>query len=227
MKSINILSFLLLSSTLSLVAFARSFSSENPIVLPTTCHDDDNLVLPEVYDQDGDPLRIGERYIIENPLIGGGFVYLDNIGNLPCPNAVLQHVPIPPSLGKGTPVMFVRKSESDYGDVVRVMTVVYIKFFVKTTPSCVDETVWKVNDEQLVVTGGKVGNENDIFKIRKTDLVIRGMKNVYKLLHCPSHHECKNIAVNFKNGYPRLATVDDDKDFIPFVFIKAKAYNAN
>ncbi|KAG5617758.1 hypothetical protein H5410_017582 [Solanum commersonii] len=222
MKSIsNILSFLLLSSTLSLVAFARSFSSENPIVLPTTCHDDDNLVLPEVYDQDGDPLRIGERYIIENPLIGGGSVYLDDIENLKCPNAVLQHLPIPKFMGKGTPVMFVRKSESDYGDVVRVMTVVYIKFFVKTATSCVDQTVWKVNDKEFVVTGGKVGNENDIFKIRKTDLVIRGMKNVYKLLHCPSHHECKNIGGNFKNGYPRLATVDDDKDFIPFVFIKA------
>ncbi|KAH0689890.1 hypothetical protein KY289_017248 [Solanum tuberosum] len=221
MKSINILSFLVLSSTLSLVAFARSFSSENPIVLPTTCHDDDNLVLPEVYDQDGNPLRIGERYIIKNPLLGGGAVYLDNIGNLQCPNAVLQHMSIPQFLGKGTPVMFVRKSESDYGDVVRVMTGVYIKFFVKTSKLCVDETVWKVNHEQLVVTGGNVGNENDIFKIKKTDLVIRGMKNVYKLLHCPSHLQCKNIGSNFKNGYPRLVTVHDDKDFIPFVFIKA------
>ncbi|XP_049393888.1 cysteine protease inhibitor 10 [Solanum stenotomum] len=220
MKSINILSFLVLSSTLSLVAFAQSFSSENPIVLPTTCHDDDNLVLPEVYDQDGNPLRIGERYIIKNPLLGGGAVYLDNIGNLQCPNAVLQHMSIPQFLGKGTPVMFVRKSESDYRDVVRVMTGVYIKFFVKTSRLCVDETVWKVNHEQLVVTGGNVGNENDIFKIKKTDLVVRGMKNVYKLLHCPSHLQCKNIGSNFKNGYPRLVTVHDDKDFIPFVFIK-------
>ncbi|WMV21099.1 hypothetical protein MTR67_014484, partial [Solanum verrucosum] len=143
-----------------------------------------------VYDQDGNPLRIGERYIIKNPLLGGGAVYLDNIGNLQCPNAVLQHMSIPQFLGKGTPVMFVRKSESDYGDV-------------------------------LVVTGGNVGNENDIFKIKKTDLVIRGMKNVYKLLHCPSHLQCKNIGSNFKNGYPRLVTVHDDKDFIPFVFIKA------
>ncbi|KAH0689889.1 hypothetical protein KY289_017247 [Solanum tuberosum] len=222
MKSINILSFLLLSSTLSLVAFARSFSSENPIVLPTTCHDDDNLVLPEVYDQNGHPLRIGERYIIKNPLVGAGAVYLYNIGNLQCPNAVLQHMSIPQFLGEGTPVVFVRKSESDYGDVVRVMTGVYIKFFVKTTKLCVDQTVWKVNDEGLVVTGGKVGNENDIFKIRKTDLVTPGgSKFVYKLLHCPSHLGCKNIGGNFKNGYPRLVTVHDDKDFLPFVFIKA------
>ncbi|KAK4735011.1 hypothetical protein R3W88_009272 [Solanum pinnatisectum] len=220
MKSIsNILSFLLFSSTLSLVAFAQSFTSENPIVLPTTSHDDDNLVLPEIYDQDGDPLRIGERYIINNPLLGGGSVYLDNIGNLKCPNAVLQHVSVPKFLGEGTPVMFVRKS--DYGGVVRVMTVVYIKFFVKTTRLCVNETVWKVNDEGLVVTGGNVGNENDIFKIMPTDLVIGDMKNVYKLLHCPSHLECKTIGGNFKNGYPHLATVDDDKNFTPFVFIKA------
>ncbi|KAH0702748.1 hypothetical protein KY290_018061 [Solanum tuberosum] len=163
-----------------------------------------------VYDQDGNPLRIGERYIINNPLLGAGAVYLYNIGNLQCPNAMLQHMSIPQFLGEGTPVMFVRKSESDYGDVVRIMTGVYIKFFVKTTKLCVDQT------------GGKVGNENDIFKIRKTDLVTPGgSKNVYKLLHCPSHLQCKNIGGNFKNGYPRLVTVDDDKEFIPFVFIKA------
>ncbi|KAH0702729.1 hypothetical protein KY290_018043 [Solanum tuberosum] len=195
----------------------------NPIVLPTTSHD--NLVLPEVYDQDGHPLRIGERYIINNPLTGGGAVYLANIGNLQCPNAVLHHVSIPQFMGKGTPVMFVHKSESDYGDVVRVMTGVYIKFFVKTTRLCVNKTVWKVNDDEgLVVTGGNVGNENGIFKIMKTDLVMPGgMKNVYKLLHCPAHLECKDIGGTFKDGYPRLVTVDNDKDFIPFVFIKAKA----
>ncbi|KAK6794920.1 hypothetical protein RDI58_008373 [Solanum bulbocastanum] len=218
MKSVNILSFLLLSTTLSLVVFARSFTSENPIVLPTSSHDDDNLVLPEVYDQKGDPLRIGERYIINNPLIGGGSLYWYKIGNVECPNAVLQHMPIPEFLGQGTPVMFVPKS--DYGDVVHVMTAVYIKFSV-ISRWCVNETVWQVHDEdQLVLTGGKVGNENAIFKIMKADLVIEGMKNVYKLLHCPSHHECKNIGGHFKNGYPHLAIVDDDKDFIPFVFIK-------
>ncbi|KAL3342630.1 hypothetical protein AABB24_026584 [Solanum stoloniferum] len=219
MKSISyILSFLFLSSTLSLVAFARSFTSENPIFLPTTSYDDDNIVLPEVYDQNGDPLRIGERYIIKNPLPGGGSVYWHKIGNVECPNAVLQHVSVPGFLGEGTPVMFVRKS--DYGDVVRVMTVVHIKFFVETTRFCAKEAVWKVNDEGLVVTGGNVGNENDIFKIMQTDSVIPGRKNVYKLLHCPSHLGCKNIGGNFKNGYPHLTTVDYDKDFIPFVFIK-------
>ncbi|KAH0686444.1 hypothetical protein KY284_016997 [Solanum tuberosum] len=221
MKSINILSFLLLSSTLSLVAFAQSFTSENPIVLPTTSHD--NIVLPAVYDDDGDLLRIGERYIINNPFLGAGAVYLDNIGNLTCPNAVLQHIAIPEFLGEGTPVKFLSKSELDDGDVVLVMTAVYIKFF-PNIPNllCVNENVWKVNDEELVVTGGNVGNENDIFKIMKTDLVIPGgSKNVYKLLYCPAHLECKNIRVNFKDGYPRLTIVDDDKNFTPFVFIKA------
>ncbi|KAK4735018.1 hypothetical protein R3W88_009279 [Solanum pinnatisectum] len=218
MKSVNILSFLLLSSTLSLVTFARSFTSENPIVLPTTCHDDDNLVLPEVYDQNGDPLRIGERYIIKNPLPGGGSLYWHKIGNVECPNAVLQHMSSPQFSGEGTPVMFVRKS--DYGDVVRVMTVVHIKFFDETAGFCAKEAVWKVNNEGLVVTGRNVENENAIFKIMKADLVIGGMKNVYKLLHCPSHLQCKNIGSNFKNGYPHLAIVDYDKDFIPFVFIK-------
>lgn len=212
----NILSLLFVLSTLSLFALSESFSCENPIVLPTS---DDNIILPEIYDQDDDPVRIGTTYIIMNPNIGGGAVYLDNIGHLKCPNAVLQHIPVPGLMGNGTAVMFVR-DKSDDGEVVRVMTVVYIKFFVETTPLCVNETVWKVNDEQIVVTGGEVGNENDIFKIMKTDIKIRGYKNIYKLLHCPPSVKCNAIGGTIKDEHFRLVTVDD-QHFVPFVFIKA------
>ncbi|TMW81024.1 hypothetical protein EJD97_012677 [Solanum chilense] len=216
-KSINnILSLLFVLSTLSSFALSESFSSENPIVLPTS---DDNIILPEIYDQDDDPIRIGMTYIIKNPNFGGGAVYLGNIGHLKCPNAVLQHIPVPGQMGNGTPVMFVR-DRSDADDVVRVMTVVYIKFFVETTPLCVNETVWKVNDEKFVVTGGKVGNENDIFKIMKTDIKIRDYKNIYKLLHCPPYVMCNAIGVTFKDEHFRLVTVDD-QHFVPFVFFKA------
>lgn len=212
----NILSLLFVLSTLSLFALSESFSCENPIVLPTS---DDNIILPEIYDQDDDPVRIGTTYIIMNPNIGGGAVYLDNIGHHKCPNAVLQHIPVPDLMGNGTAVMFVR-DKSDDGEVVRVMTVVYIKFFVETTPLCVNETVWKVNDEQIVVTGGEVGNENDIFKIMKTDIKIRGYKNIYKLLHCPPSVKCNAIGGTIKDEHFRLVTVDD-QHFVPFVFIKA------
>ncbi|KAG5617743.1 hypothetical protein H5410_017567 [Solanum commersonii] len=213
----NILSFLLVSATLSLVSFSQSFTYENSIVLPTTSHDDDNLVLPAVLDRDGDPLKIGERYIIENPLIGGGAVYLDNIGHLKCPNAVLQHVPTPQFSGIGTPVLFVHKS--DDADVVREMSAIYI-MFVDRAPLCVNETVWKVDEKQFVVTGGTIGNESDLFKIMKTDdWVIKDLKNIYKLMHCPSQLGCKDIGRNFENEYPNLVTVE--KNYIPFVFIKA------
>ncbi|TMW81195.1 hypothetical protein EJD97_011246 [Solanum chilense] len=218
-KSINnILSLLLVFSNLSFFALSESFSSENPIVLPPS--DDDNIVLPEIFDNDGDPIRIGMTYIIKNPFIGGGAVYLGNIGHLKCPNAVLQHASIPGFMGNGTAVMFVRDDDSDDGDVVRETTRVYIDFVVKTTRLCVNETVWKVNDELIVVTGGKVGNEDDIFKIMTTEIVTQDYKHVYKLLYCPPYVMCNAIGVTFKDEHFRLVTVDD-QHFVPFVFFKA------
>ncbi|XP_049394488.1 miraculin-like [Solanum stenotomum] len=55
MKSINILSFLLVSTTLSLVAFSHEFSiSDN----------NGNVVSPPVLHMDGEPLKIDEEYSI-------------------------------------------------------------------------------------------------------------------------------------------------------------------
>ncbi|KAG5617756.1 hypothetical protein H5410_017580 [Solanum commersonii] len=84
----NILSFLLLSSTLSLVAFSQSFTSDNNPVL----------------NMDGKPLKINEEYSILSVLPGGGSTYLADLGNTKCPNGVLQD-----SSGEfdhNTPVMF-------------------------------------------------------------------------------------------------------------------------
>ncbi|KAH0702728.1 hypothetical protein KY290_018042 [Solanum tuberosum] len=78
MKSINILSFLLVSSSLSLVAFSHEFSISG------------NVVSPPVLDMDGEPLKIDEEYSIISIPYGGGSVYLADIDNrTECPNDVV------------------------------------------------------------------------------------------------------------------------------------------
>ncbi|KAH0686443.1 hypothetical protein KY284_016996 [Solanum tuberosum] len=80
MKSINILSFLLLSTTLSLVAFSQSSISDN----------NGNVESPPVLFMDGEPLKINEEYSILSVLPGGGSTYLADLGNTKCPNGVVQ-----------------------------------------------------------------------------------------------------------------------------------------
>ncbi|KAL3374296.1 hypothetical protein AABB24_005989, partial [Solanum stoloniferum] len=215
MKSINILMFLLVSSTLS---FCQSFTwDNNPIVLPTTIHDD-NLVLPAVLDQDGDPVKIGKEYIIETPIIEGGSVYLDNIRGHKCPNDVLLHIPYLGLTGDGTPVKFILNDDDDL--VLREMYAIHIMFSVRTS-SCVNQTVWKVGDEKdFLVTGGTLGNENTFFKIMKIEMEIPDLKNVYKLLYCPPQLVCKDVNGGIDNGYPRLQVLEDEP--FPYVFVKAK-----
>ncbi|KAH0702731.1 hypothetical protein KY290_018045 [Solanum tuberosum] len=77
---------------------------------------------------DGLPLYIGEKYIIHNPLIGGGSVYLANIGHHECPNTVLQLVPIPGLRGNGTPVKFLLKVDNDDDIKVRETDAIDIMF---------------------------------------------------------------------------------------------------
>ncbi|KAG5568432.1 hypothetical protein H5410_064547 [Solanum commersonii] len=205
--------------TLCLVSFCQSFTWDNPIVLPTTTHDD-NLVLPAVLDQDGDPVKIGKEYIIETPIIEGGSVYLDNIGGHKCPNGALLHIPSLGLTGDGTPVKFILNDDL----VLREMYAIHIMFSVRTSSctSCVNQTVWKVGDEKdFLVTGGTVGNENTFFKIMKLEMeALPDLKNVYKLLYCPPQLVCKDVNGGFDNGYPRLQVIEDDP--FPFVFVKAK-----
>ncbi|XP_055827498.1 cysteine protease inhibitor 8-like [Solanum dulcamara] len=216
MKSINILCFLLLSTTLSLVpfvAFSRSFTSDNPIVLPTSTH---NPIDPAVLDVKGVPLKIGEKYTIRNAHLGVGPVFWANIGGHKCPNVVSQRISIPPFLGKGTSVKFVHKA---YGDVIREMVSINIMFSPDTSDPCANETVWKVDDKEFLVTGGTLGNENSFFKIMKYDKKSIGSENVYKLLYCPPQLMCKDVDLIFHENYTRLVAVDNGS--LPFVFMKA------
>nr|AAF15901.1 putative proteinase inhibitor [Nicotiana glutinosa] len=203
MKSF-IFSFLLLSTTLSLipfVVFSSSFTSTNPIVLPTTTDDDKGFpvpVLPEVLDINGEPLQIGEKYHIVSAIwgAGGGGVYLTYVRNTRCPNDVVQHGRTPKKacplnslpLAPGPPPF----------NVVRETNNINIMFSVPTSRLCVNETVWKVGDPDLtargtrfVVTGGTLGNPrpetiNSWFKIEK----VTKTAPFYKLRYCPDNFLC-------------------------------------
>ncbi|XP_075107906.1 cysteine protease inhibitor 8-like [Nicotiana tabacum] len=226
MKSF-IFSFLLLSTTLSLlpfVVFSSSFTSTNPIVLPTTTADGKGLpipVLPEVLDINGEPLQIGEKYHIISAIwgSGGGGVYLTNLGNTKCPNGVVQH-------GRDTrPGMPVKFFTTHPGpppfNVVRETNNINIMFSVPTSRLCVNETVWKVGDPDLtargvrfVVTGGTLGNPgpetiNSWFKIEK----VTKTAPFYNLRYCPDKVlcpmcqpvDCLDVGVTDHFGYRRLA----------------------
>nr|ABX76297.1 stigma expressed protein [Nicotiana alata] len=200
MKSF-IFSFLLLSTTLSLlpfVVFSSSFTSTNPIVLPTTTDDDNDLpVLSEVLDTNGKPLQIGEEYhIISASWRTGGGVYLTNLTNTKCPNDVVQHWE---GSKDGMPVkFFTMDPEVAPSSVVRETNDINIMFSVPTTKLCVNETVWKVGDPdsteqgvRFVVTGGTLGYPGPItikswFKIEK----VTKTAPFYKLRYCPDRYLC-------------------------------------
>ncbi|OIT27347.1 PREDICTED: serine protease inhibitor 1-like [Nicotiana attenuata] len=224
MKSF-IFSFLLLSTTLALlpfVVFSSSFTSTNPIVLPTTTDDDKGFPISgfsEVLDINGEPLHVGEEYHIISAIrgAGGGGVYLTYVGNTKCPSGVLQHWS---DTRPGMPVKFVTTHSRPF-NVVRENTDINIMFSVSTSRLCVNETVWKVGDPDLtargtrfVVTGGTLGNPgpetiNSWFKIEK----VTKQAPFYKLRYCPDKllcpecHpvNCLDVGVTDHFGRRRLA----------------------
>ncbi|XP_060206437.1 cysteine protease inhibitor 8-like [Lycium barbarum] len=209
----SIFSFLLLTtfSLVPFVAFSSTFTSDDPIVLPTTTEDDIN-VLPEVLDMDGQPLKTGEPYTILNTLFGGGSVALVNIGNTRCPNAIVQKG----ELEKGTPLtFFTKKSRPTPFDVVHEMNDIDIMFTVATS-SCINETVWKVgNPDRFVVTGGTLGN--NFFKIVKAET----KPGSYHLRYClGATFLCLNVGLTRNN---RLALNNQP---IPFGFVKHQKTDA-
>ncbi|KAG5617780.1 hypothetical protein H5410_017604 [Solanum commersonii] len=230
MKSINILSFLLLSTTLSLVAFSHEFSiSDN----------NGNIVFPPVLDMDGEFLKIDEEYSILSVLPGGGSVYLADIDNrTECPNDVVQD-----SSGEfdhSTPVMFYTMQLGSH--FVYENQDVSIKFSTSSsTKSCFNETVWQAGDyilgpihppPRFVITGGTLGipGPNTLknwFKIEKYETE---RPHSYKLRYCPSkymcptcHSDCADVGLYKYRGYTRLAL--NNKPY-PFGFSKVNKNDA-
>ncbi|KAG5568505.1 hypothetical protein H5410_064478 [Solanum commersonii] len=226
MKSINILSFLLLSTTLSLVAFSHEFSiSDN----------NGNIVFPPVLDMDGEFLKIDEEYSIISVLAGGGSTHLADLGNTKCPNGVVQG-----EFDHSTPVMFYTMQRGSL--FVYENQDVSIKFSTSSsTESCFNETVWQVGDYTLgpihppprfVITGGTLGipGPNTLknwFKIEKYETP---RPHSYKLRYCPSKYicptcnfDCADVGLTYNSGYYRLAL--NNKPY-PFGFTKVNKNDA-
>ncbi|XP_055826201.1 cysteine protease inhibitor 7-like [Solanum dulcamara] len=190
-----------------------------------------------VLDLDGEPLKIGEEYKILSSPLGGGRVYLADLGNSKCPNGVVQdssRIPLP-----GTPVkFFTMKIGGDH--LVHENLDVGIIFLTKTSKLCVNENIWKVGDyviapnqpPRFVVTGGTLGfpgpnNLKNWFKIEKYEM---GRPNSYKLRYCLSKYicpdynfNCADIGLTTNSGYNCLSLNNSP---YPFGFYKLKKNDA-
>ncbi|KAK4735019.1 hypothetical protein R3W88_009280 [Solanum pinnatisectum] len=206
MKCIStILSFLLVSATLSLVAFSQSFTSDNNPVL----------------DMDGEPLKINEEYSILSVLPGGGSTYLADLGNTKCPNGVVQD-----SSGEfdhSTPVMFFTMQLGSH----------YVLCVNETVWKAGDHLLGPMHPPpRFVITGGTLGipgpnNIENWFKIEKYET---GRPHSYKLRYCPSQYicptcdpDCADVGLTYKGGYYCLSL--NNKPY-PFGFTKVNKNDA-
>ncbi|TMW82356.1 hypothetical protein EJD97_006123 [Solanum chilense] len=188
----NILIFLLVSTTLSLVAFSISDNNGNVISIP-------------VLDREGKSLKINEEYVINSIVAGGGSVYLDNIKNrTKCPNDVLHDSS--GSFYNSTAVLFYTMQLGSH--FVPENQDVSIMFSTSSVEkSCVNETVWQAGHHKIgpipspprfVITGATLGfpgpnNIQNWFKIVKYET---GIPHSYKLRYCPSKFICPTCQVD-------------------------------
>ncbi|XP_059304195.1 serine protease inhibitor 1-like [Lycium ferocissimum] len=213
--------FLLSLCLLPFVAFSSTFTSENPIKLPTTTTTtssaNNNLV--RVEDWHGATLDIHGSYRIVSDEWGalGGDVYLGPLPNsaAPCPDGVLKYNFS--GQARGTPVRFI-KTDNNRPIFIFENQDVNIQFVTRT---CVNYTVWKVghNDASLGVrfleTGGTIGQEDSSwFRIFRPP---QGPRRRYFLMHCPGPFACPSCPIDrcravwvvLQNGRRRLALVND------------------
>ncbi|KAJ8536637.1 hypothetical protein K7X08_035038 [Anisodus acutangulus] len=208
--------FLLSLCLFPFVAFSSTFTSENPIDLPTT---PDNIlpVIPSVRDVKGEALQVGSSYRIISIGRGaaGGDVYLGPSPNstASCPDGVFRYnSDVGPS---GMPVRFIKFGHSGPG--IHEREDINIQFNITTSRLCVSHTIWKVGDydvslrARLLGTGGTLSQQDSSwFKIVKAELG-------YNLLYCPGPlvcpscpvNQCQTVGVVFQNGKRRLALVID------------------
>lgn len=164
--------------------------------------------------------------------MGGGQVYLADLGSSKCPHGVAQatsgHI-IP-----GRPVKFFTFKIGS--KLVLENEDVSIMFSNSTSKVCANETVWKVGEyfiapnppPRFVVTGGILGKPGpetvkNWFKIEK---FVTPRPNSYKFRYCPSQYMCPecifycaDIGLTFNSGVNRLALNDEP---YPFGFLKIK-----
>ncbi|KAL3342640.1 hypothetical protein AABB24_026592 [Solanum stoloniferum] len=197
--------FLLCLCLVPTVVFSSTFTSQNPINLPS------ESPLPKpVLDTNGNELNPNSSYRIISTFWGalGGDVYLGESPNsdAPCPDGIFRYnSDVGPS---GTPVRFIPLSTNIVEDQL-----MNIQFNIATVRLCVSYTIWKVGNlnallrTMLLETGGTIGQaDSSYFKIVKSSII------GYNLLYCPFCRDdnfCAKVGVVRQNGKIRLAIVND------------------
>nr|AIT42168.1 Kunitz-type inhibitor B [Solanum tuberosum] len=207
--------FLLCLCLVPIVVFSSTFTSQNPIDLPS-----DATPPTPVLDVTGKELDSRLSYRIISTFWGalGGDVYLGKSPNsdAPCPDGVFRYnSDVGPS---GTPVRFIGSS-SDFGPGIFEDELLNIQFDISTAKLCVSYTIWKVGDydaslgTMLLETGGTIGQaDSSWFKI------VKSSQFGYNLLYCPvttpvicpsssDDRFCSKVGVVHQNGKRRLALV--------------------
>ncbi|XP_059304196.1 serine protease inhibitor 5-like [Lycium ferocissimum] len=219
MSSLNMTKclFLLSLCLLPFVAFSSTFTSENPIDLPTATS------AKLVVDRNGKALDPRASYRIVSIFRGalGGDVYLGaspkSTSHFNCLDGVFRYnSDVGPS---GTPVEFIKSDHTGPG--IFENQDINIKFLTATTRLCVNYTTWKVGDydvslgARLLQTGGTTGQQDSSwFKIVKT----QGAWG-YHLLYCPGPlvcpscpvDQCQTVGQVIQNRKKRLALVKDQR----------------
>ncbi|XP_049359508.1 serine protease inhibitor 5-like [Solanum verrucosum] len=206
--------FLLSLFLLPFIAFSSTFTSQNPIDLPTATN---KLVL----DTNGNALDPRASYHIVSIGRGaaGGDVYLGPSPNssAPCPDGVFRYNS---DVGRpiGTPVRFIIKSDYSTGSGIFENQDVNVQFDIATSRLCVIYANWKVGDydvslgARLLETGGTLGQgDSSWFKIVKVS------ESSYNLLYCPGPFVCPSCPVDEcqavgwvrQDGKRRLCLVKD------------------
>nr|AIT42196.1 Kunitz-type inhibitor B [Solanum tuberosum] len=205
--------FLLCLCLVPIVVFSSTFTSENPINLPS-----DATPVLDVTGKELDP-RLSYRIISTFWGALGGDVYLGKSPNsdAPCANGVFRYnSDVGPS---GTPVRFIGSS-SHFGPHIFEDELLNIQFAISTSKLCVSYTIWKVGDydaslgTMLLETGGTIGQaDSSWFKI------VKSSRFGYNLLYCPvtiicpscpDDQFCSKVGVVHQNGKRRLALVKDN-----------------
>ncbi|XP_059289155.1 cysteine protease inhibitor 8-like [Lycium ferocissimum] len=219
MKKSVIFSFLLFSTTLSLVpfvTFSSAFTSENPIILPTTTDDNGRRpvpTLPEVLDINGEPLHVSQEYHILPLTWGAGCGVIDSakIGNTKCPNAVVLQGG---DAKLGLPVkFFISNGERTAKDVVRETNQINIMFSIPSTPTCDNGTFWMVGDPDITARGLRFVLTSRVVLAPDGDFTIEKLTKkspFYKIKHCPSRSicptcPCSDVGLTSHGGHRRLA----------------------
>nr|AAO23566.1 serine protease inhibitor [Solanum tuberosum] len=207
--------FLLCLCLFPIVVFSSTFTSQNPINLPS-----DATPVLDVTGKELDP-RLSYRIISTFWGALGGDVYLGKSPNsdAPCANGVFRYnSDVGPS---GTPVRFIGSS-SHFGQGIFEDELLNIQFAISTSKMCVSYTIWKVGDydaslgTMLLETGGTIGQADSSWL-----KIVKSSQFGYNLLYCPvtttmtlpfssDDQFCLKAGVVHQNGKRRLALVKDN-----------------